>query len=95
MVSTSMDMNMSDTNHFNEESKATTPKYKINENQRSLQDAIHGTIELDQLYWSIIDTPQFKRLQHLKQLGMAYQVFPSGTHRRFEHSIGTCYLARK
>ena len=32
---------------------------------------------------------------NLKQLGLCYQVFPSATHRRFEHCIGTCHLARK
>jgi hypothetical protein len=39
---------------------------------RSLQDPVHGQITLQQIFWDIIDTPQFKRLQHLKQLGLCY-----------------------
>ena len=29
------------------------------------------------------------------QLGVSSYVFPTGTHKRFEHSIGTAYLALK
>ncbi|CAC5366932.1 SAMHD1 [Mytilus coruscus] len=60
-----------------------------------LNDPIHGTIELDSLLISIIDTPQFQRLRNIKQLGGCYFVYPSASHNRFEHSIGTCFLASK
>ncbi|XP_061082911.1 deoxynucleoside triphosphate triphosphohydrolase SAMHD1-like [Conger conger] len=58
-------------------------------------DPIHGSIELHPLLVSIIDTPQFQRLRHLKQLGATDFVFPGACHTRFEHSIGVCYLAGK
>ncbi|XP_076110375.1 deoxynucleoside triphosphate triphosphohydrolase SAMHD1-like isoform X1 [Mytilus galloprovincialis] len=58
-----------------------------------LNDPIHGTIELDPLLIRIIDTPQFQRLRNIKQLGGCYFVYPSASHNRFEHSIGTCFLA--
>ncbi|XP_035238000.1 deoxynucleoside triphosphate triphosphohydrolase SAMHD1 isoform X1 [Anguilla anguilla] len=56
-------------------------------------DPIHGHIELHPLLVSIIDTPQFQRLRHIKQLGATYLVFPGACHNRFEHSLGVGYLA--
>ncbi|XP_073697902.1 deoxynucleoside triphosphate triphosphohydrolase SAMHD1-like [Garra rufa] len=56
-------------------------------------DPIHGQIELHPLLAKMIDTPQFQRLRHIKQLGTKYLVFPSATHTRFEHSIGVAHLA--
>ncbi|XP_071176964.1 deoxynucleoside triphosphate triphosphohydrolase SAMHD1-like [Mytilus edulis] len=58
-------------------------------------DSIHGTITLHPLLIKIIDTPQFQRLRNIKQLGGCYFVYPSASHNRFEHSIGTCFLASK
>ncbi|KAL7864489.1 hypothetical protein AOLI_G00159090 [Acnodon oligacanthus] len=56
-------------------------------------DPIHGHIELHPLLVHIIDTPQFQRLRHIKQLGGAYLVFPGASHNRFEHSVGVGHLA--
>ncbi|KAI4892676.1 hypothetical protein NFI96_028025 [Prochilodus magdalenae] len=56
-------------------------------------DPIHGHIELHPLLVQIIDTPQFQRLRHLKQLGGVYFVFPGASHNRFEHSVGVGHLA--
>uniref|UniRef100_A0A8C7KUT5 Deoxynucleoside triphosphate triphosphohydrolase SAMHD1 n=1 Tax=Oncorhynchus kisutch TaxID=8019 RepID=A0A8C7KUT5_ONCKI len=56
-------------------------------------DPIHGHVEMHPLLVRIIDTPQFQRLRHIKQLGGTYFVFPGASHNRFEHSIGVGYLA--
>uniref|UniRef100_A0A674DGH0 SAM domain and HD domain 1 n=1 Tax=Salmo trutta TaxID=8032 RepID=A0A674DGH0_SALTR len=56
-------------------------------------DPIHGHVEMHPLLVRIMDTPQFQRLRHIKQLGGAYFVFPGASHNRFEHSIGVGYLA--
>lgn len=42
-----------------------------------------------------MDTPQVQRLRRIKQLGFTYLVYPGANHTRFEHSMGTMYLASK
>jgi HD superfamily phosphohydrolase len=56
-------------------------------------DPIHGRIKMSQSCVKIIDTVEFQRLRNLKQLGLTSYVFHGATHTRFEHSIGTCYIA--
>ena len=55
---------------------------------------IHGFITLSQRMLSIVDTPEFTRLHNLRQLGVAYIVYPSANHTRFEHSLGVAHLAK-
>uniref|UniRef100_A0A3B4BYD9 HD domain-containing protein n=1 Tax=Pygocentrus nattereri TaxID=42514 RepID=A0A3B4BYD9_PYGNA len=64
-----------------------------NEPMKVFNDPIHGHIELHPLLVRIVDTPQFQRLRHIKQLGGTYLVFPGASHNRFEHSVGVGYLA--
>lgn len=58
-----------------------------------IYDPIHGPIELSDNCIQIINTPEFQRLRNIYQLGTCYYVFPGASHKRFEHSIGVCYLA--
>ncbi|CAM4684060.1 unnamed protein product [Leuciscus chuanchicus] len=64
-----------------------------NEAMKVFNDPIHGHIELHPLLVQFIDTPQFQRLRHIKQLGGTYLVFAGASHNRFEHSVGVGYLA--
>ena len=57
-----------------------------------LRDAVHGDIELEPLEMELVDTPEFQRLRGIKQLGTACLVYPSATHTRFEHSLGTSWM---
>ena len=43
-------------------------------------------------YRSIVKSPEFSRLAFLRQAGVVWLVFPSATHTRFSHSIGTYWL---
>jgi HD superfamily phosphohydrolase len=60
-----------------------------------LRDAVHGDIELEPIEVELMDTPEFQRLRGIKQLGTAYLVYPSATHTRFEHCLGTSWMARR
>lgn len=43
----------------------------------------------------VLDTPQVQRLGNLKQLGCAFNTYPSCTHTRKEHSMGVAELAAR
>jgi HD superfamily phosphohydrolase len=58
-----------------------------------INDPIHGAYRLDPACTLIFDTREFQRLRRLKQLGLAYYVFPGASHNRFEHSLGVAHLA--
>ena len=60
-----------------------------------IRDAVHGDIEMNSLEVELMDTPEFQRLRGIKQLGTAYLVFPSAVHTRFEHSLGTSWMAHR
>ena len=74
------------------------PRYCVSTNStegKIFRDPVHGSITLNQVLISIIDTPQFQRLRSIKQLGASYWVYPGTCHNRFEHSIGTSHLCGK
>src|ERR1044072_7241753 len=63
--------------------------------KKLIRDAVHGDIEMGSLEVELMDTPEFQRLRGIKQLGTAYFVFPSAVHTRFEHSLGTSWMAHR
>lgn len=60
-----------------------------------IKDSIFGFIETSEEEEKIIDTPEFQRLRHVRQLALAYLVYPGANHTRFEHSLGTMHVAGK
>jgi len=60
-----------------------------------VRDPVHGYIELDERVLRLVSDPFFQRLRHVTQTGLAYMVYPGMTHKRFEHSLGTMYLAKE
>lgn len=60
-----------------------------------IRDSLHGNLQVDEFEVKLIDTPQIQRLRRIKQLGFTYLVYPGANHTRFEHSIGSMYLASR
>ena len=58
-----------------------------------IRDPLRGNIELSDFEKRIIDTSDFQRLRRVRQLAMAYMIYPGAMHTRFEHSLGTMQLA--
>ncbi len=58
-----------------------------------LHDPVHGAIQVDELEWLLIRSRPVQRLKGIKQLGLVEAVYPGANHTRFEHSLGTMYVA--
>jgi HD superfamily phosphohydrolase len=56
---------------------------------RDFRDPVYGFISLDDLETQILDSQPAQRLRWITQLGPTSLVYPSATHTRFEHSLGT------
>ncbi|WP_304125244.1 HD domain-containing protein [Methanosphaera cuniculi] len=60
-----------------------------------IRDSIHGDLHLNDFELEILDTVEMQRLRRIKQLGFTNLIYPGANHTRFEHSIGTLFLADK
>ncbi len=58
-------------------------------------DPIHVFVRLDADERRVLDSRPFQRLRHVRQLGLTELVYPGGTHKRFEHSLGVMELASR
>lgn len=59
-----------------------------------LRDPLWNNIRVDELTLQLVDTAVFQRLRYVRQLGLAYLVYPGATHSRFEHALGAYHLSR-
>ncbi len=58
-------------------------------------DPVHGFIRFNELEQRIIDSRPFQRLRYIRQMGVAYLVYPAANHTRFEHSLGVMELVTR
>lgn len=61
--------------------------------KKIINDPVYGFIHIQsELIYDIIQHPYFQRLRHIKQLGLAYLVYPGAMHTRFQHALGAMHL---
>lgn len=71
-------------------------KQPIPSQQRIFFDQVYNTnIPITPLEQKIVNAEVFERLKRISQLGLAYLIYPNAKHTRFEHTLGTMYLAGK
>src|SRR3990172_3581088 len=58
-----------------------------------VRDPVHDFILFNDFEKRLINSPPVQRLKYIQQLALTYEVYPGGTHSRFEHSLGTMELA--
>jgi HD superfamily phosphohydrolase len=59
-----------------------------------IRDPLWNNVRIDDLTMRFVDTRAFQRLRYVRQLGLAFLVYPGATHSRFEHALGAYHLAR-
>ena len=60
-----------------------------------IRDPLWNNIRVEPLALQLVDTPEFQRLRYVRQLGLAFLVYPGASHSRFEHALGAYHLARR
>lgn len=59
----------------------------------SVRDPIHGLIPLTACERDLLRTRPLSRLRGVRQMGMAYVIYPGAHHTRFEHVIGAMHTS--
>jgi HD superfamily phosphohydrolase len=61
--------------------------------RKIINDPVHGFITIDNdLIYNIISHPYYQRLRRIKQMALAYLVYPGAVHTRLHHSLGAYHL---
>jgi len=58
-------------------------------------DPIYGYVPVTKVEYAILQTPAMNRLHDIKQLSLAYYVFPGAVGTRFSHSLGAMHIASR
>ncbi len=61
----------------------------------TILDPIHGNIPIEPWAQILLNTCYMQRLKRVSTLGFSDLVFPGAHHSRFEHSLGTYFIAKK
>lgn len=60
---------------------------------RVIRDPVYGYVQLPEELDRVVDSPIVQRLRRISQTSLTSAVYPSATGTRFEHALGTMFLA--
>jgi len=61
--------------------------------RKIINDPVHGFITInDDLIYDVLSHPAFQRLRRIKQMALAYLVYPGAVHTRLHHALGAYHL---
>lgn len=64
--------------------------------ERYIYDSLYGHIALPDYIWDIFTCPELQRLREIRLCNINSLCLPGGANiNRFEHAVGTCYLAQE
>lgn len=65
----------------------------MHKKRKIINDPVFGFINIsDDFIYQLIQHPYIQRLNRIRQLGLAFYVYPGAQHTRFHHTIGAMYL---
>lgn len=64
--------------------------------ERYIYDSLYGHINLPDYIWDLFTCPELQRLREVRLCNINSLCLPGGANiNRFEHAVGTCYLAQE
>lgn len=64
--------------------------------ERYIYDSLYGHINLSDYIWDLFTCPELQRLREVRLCNINSLCLPGGANiNRFEHAVGTCYLAQE
>ena len=68
--------------------------WKLPPEPKLIRDAVHGYQLLERHEVAVLDSPLVQRLRRIHQTALAYLVYPTATHTRFDHSLGVAKMVQ-
>ena len=64
--------------------------------RKIINDPVHGFITIeDDLIFELVSHPAFQRLRRIKQMALAFLVYPGAVHTRLHHALGAYHLMHR